>query len=74
MRQTTTPRSYTLNEIDRMREAIRCLYSDDAAFYPEERNADIDNRVRTCMAGGIAPEELEKQRDEQILWGQQHGQ
>jgi hypothetical protein len=46
----TTPRAYSLNEIDRMREAIRWSYLDGVSFYPAERDANIEDRIRTYMA------------------------
>jgi hypothetical protein len=67
-----TNRSYTLDEIDRMREAIRWLYPKGISYEPAERNADIENRIRTYMAAGIFPEELEKKMNELIHKRQQN--
>ena len=68
----TTPRSYTVAEIDRMREAIRWSYPAGVVYYPDERNADIEDRLRTYMTAGISAEELEESRNEQIAQSQQH--
>ncbi len=52
-------RKYNIAEIDRMRTAIKWSYG-EGNYDPQERNADIENRLRTYMANGTEPEELEE--------------
>lgn len=68
-------RSYTLEEIDRMRKAIRArIWNEAWGWYanydgPAEPVKDfersvpirIEDEVRTLMAGGVSVEEVEKQ-------------
>lgn len=65
MTTQTTQRAYTVDEVDRMRKAISWSYPDGVSYYPAERAADIENRIRTYMAAGVSPEELERKRNEQ---------
>lgn len=61
-----TDRKYTLAEIDRMRNAINWMYPDGVAFYQDERARETEERLRTYMAAGIEPEDLERQMGEYI--------
>lgn len=42
-----------------MREAIRWSFPHGFAYLPLEREAEIENRLRTYMQNGTDPEELE---------------
>lgn len=53
-------RKYSISEIDRMRRAIRYSYPSGVCYIQHERDADIENRLRTYMQNGTEPEELEK--------------
>ena len=56
-----TERSYTLKEIDRMREAIsyvHCIRGVDADHL-DAVNRSIEDHLRTYMLAGISPEDLE---------------
>lgn len=55
-------RKYSVAEIDDMRDSIRWSYPSDTAFYAKERDADIENRLRTYMQNGTDPEELREMR------------
>lgn len=72
MTTQTTQRSYTLSEIDRMRELIRWSYPCGVSYYPADRDADTENRLRTYMLGGVSLEELEKSSYEQRAREQQN--
>lgn len=50
-------RKYTVGEIDRMRSEIEWSYP-SGPYNAIERNADIENRLRTHMQNGTTPEEL----------------
>lgn len=65
-------RKYSLDEIDRMREAVRALnpiggpvfYGPDGPSPPARLALDsnartVEDRLRTYMLGGVGPEELE---------------
>lgn len=52
-------RKYTVAEIDRMRKAIEWSYPCGVSFQRSERDADVENRLRTYMQNGTDPEELE---------------
>lgn len=65
-------RSYTVQDIDRMRIAVQKLVPRDFGIFCEpvsERdqariahwNAQVEDRLRTYMTAGVFPEELEKQ-------------
>ncbi len=52
-----TDRHYTVSEIETMRAAIRASFG-GGSFYPAERAAEIEQRLRTYMQNGTAPDEL----------------
>jgi hypothetical protein len=67
---------YTVNEIDRMRAAVRQMlsvtvwrsaYSGEARYHPPE---EVEMHVRTYMLAGIRPEEVEKTAAERIAQSQ----
>lgn len=60
MTPKVTTCKYSVDEIDRMREAIRRSYPLGVAYYKKERDADIENRLRTYMLNGTTPGELEE--------------
>jgi ABC-type glycerol-3-phosphate transport system substrate-binding protein len=51
-------RKYSVSEIDAMRQAIRWSYPDNVPFYQEERTKEIEELIRTYMAGGADPKEV----------------
>lgn len=61
-------RKYTLDEIDRMRNIMHKLqtcevYSDGSSYEwwaTEKQLAAIENQLRTYLAAGIKPKELDK--------------
>jgi len=53
-------RKYSMSEIDRMRRAIRWSYPTGVSFNGAERDADIENRLRTYMQNGTTVEEIEE--------------
>jgi len=53
-------RKYSVDEIDRMRRAIEWSYG-DGVFTMADRQADVENRLRTHMINGTDPEELENE-------------
>lgn len=57
-------RKYSVAEIDRLRDAIRWSYPSGVPFYEKDRNADIEDRLRTYMLNGTDPAELEQQNAE----------
>lgn len=50
---------YSVAEIDRMRECIRWSYPGEPMM-PADRDADIENRLRTYMLNGTTVSELEE--------------
>jgi hypothetical protein len=64
----TTPlmqRKYSLDEIDRMRDALRkaLRYQQTTAYREGELFDHAESQLRTCMMNGTDPEELEAYRD-----------
>lgn len=70
--QVMTQRAYTLDEIDRMRVSVRSILSGGMqrcsgsfGVYPsvqrmwDAEDARAEDQLRTYMAGGVSPEELE---------------
>jgi hypothetical protein len=53
------PRKYSIAEIDRMRDAVSLMVPDRAT--PSDRIIEIEERLRTYMANGTEPEELENE-------------
>ncbi len=53
-----TERKYTVAEIDQMRELIQGSYPDGWPYMHDEREAEIEGRLRTYMLNGTNPEEL----------------
>lgn len=53
-------RKYTVQEINRMRGAIWWLCETGWPYRQAERDADVENRLRTYMQNGTEPEELEQ--------------
>ncbi len=67
-------RKYTVAEIDRMRRAIsqrENLSMQGQSFYPNERHAKIEDMLRTYMANGTEPEELERAASQEAAEMQQ---
>lgn len=60
-------RKYSIAEIDQMRAAIRsiCIQS-GVAYYPAEKTAEIEERLRTYMINGTEPVELRNAADKTI--------
>lgn len=57
----TTQRSYTLSEIDHMRKAIEWgIIPPGQCYYPADKTAQVEDRLRTYLASGIEPEEVVK--------------
>jgi hypothetical protein len=58
-------RKYSISEIERMRNAVRLMIPDrlDAALQVVE----IEERLRTYMANGTDPEELERETEAQSI-------
>jgi hypothetical protein len=56
-----TERSYTLKEIDRMREAVENYlgYSEQMPWTREARIVLVEERLRTCLGAGVSVDELE---------------
>ena len=53
-------KKYTVAEIDQMRQVIRWSYPSGLSFMPVERDANIENRLRTYMQNGTTPKELQE--------------
>ena len=53
-------RKYTIDEIDQMRSHIRWSYPSGVGYFTKDRDADIENRLRTYMQNGTTVAELEK--------------
>lgn len=51
-------RKYTVAEIDQMRSSIRWSYPCGVSYYPDQREREIEDRLRTYMLNGTEPEEL----------------
>jgi hypothetical protein len=54
-------RRYTLDEIDRMRAAIRRVQPSN---YMNRPLLSVEDQLRTAMVGGVEPQELEDKADE----------
>lgn len=57
------PRKYTMAEIASMRDSIRWSYPNGVCYRESERNADIEDRLRTYILAGIEPAEVLAARD-----------
>ena len=56
-----TQRTYTMGDIDRMRKAIDWnIIPEGQPYYPAEKNAQVEDRLRTYMLAGVSPEEVEQ--------------
>ena len=58
-------RKYSIDEIDRMRRAVRTIEGHQPGFRLRGGKADYicEERLRTYMLNGTAPEELETEAD-----------
>ncbi len=56
-----TARKYSLDEIDKMRGALRtlCIHL-EVPYLPKEKNAEIEDQLRTYMLNGTDPDELKE--------------
>lgn len=72
----TKQRAYTLGEIDRMRVAVaKAMTAEYQAYIIQQTglttivshplNSDVEDRLRTYLAAGITPEELEARAPKQ---------
>jgi hypothetical protein len=59
-------RRYTLNEIDRMRTAIRRTQPFNNPMVRSTGTPSVEDQVRTAMIGGVDPKELEEKAD--LFW------
>jgi hypothetical protein len=59
-------RKYSIGEIDRMRNALSVLCDTGFAFARMDRNAGIEQKLRTYMQNGTEPDELEKLAGEKL--------
>jgi hypothetical protein len=54
-------RKYSLKDIDSMRVSIRTMLTiGNGSYKVDEKNAEIENRLRTYMMAGIEPADLRK--------------
>lgn len=51
-------RKYTVEEIDQMRKSIEWSYPSGVSYYPEQRAAEVESKLRTYMQNDTSPEEL----------------
>src|SRR5674476_118006 len=63
---TTQQRRYTLNEIDRMRTAIKRVQGFNYTNRVTTGLPSIEDQLRTAMIGGVEPQELEAKAD--LYW------
>jgi len=64
---------YSIEEIDRMRTAIKHSYPTGIPYLEEERSKEVEDQLRTYMINETTVEELEawsklKQQEDDINW------
>jgi hypothetical protein len=53
-----TQRRYTLDEIDRMRNALSVLRTPGGVYDPNRVEKQVERELRTAMLGGVDPKEI----------------
>ena len=53
-------KKYSIIEIDQMRRAVQRSYPTGVSYMATERNADVENRLRTYMQNGTTVKELQE--------------
>lgn len=51
-------RKYLISEIDEMRGALKQMFPWNTSYYPAERSAVVEDRLRTHMQNGTEPADL----------------